>query len=65
MVLHDLGQALQYSHHMVLMQDGKIAACGAPDALFHSGLLQEVFHVQPHRQEKEKRPAYFFTPLSD
>lgn len=65
MVLHDLGQALQYSHYIVLMQSGKIAAGGTPDAIFQSGLLQKVFHVQPHRQEKEKRPFYFFTPLSD
>ena len=65
MVLHDLGQALQYSHYIVLMQSGKIAACGTPDAIFQSGLLRKVFHVQPHRQEKEKRSFYFFTPLSD
>lgn len=65
MVLHDLGQALRYSHHIVLMQSGKIVSCGTPDTLFQSGLLQKVFHVQPHRQEKEKRPFYFFTPLSD
>ena len=65
MVLHDLGQTLQYSDHIVLMQAGKIAACGTPDTLFHSGLLQKVFHAQPHRQEKEKRPVYYFTPLSD
>lgn len=59
MVLHDLGLALRYSSQVALMQNGRLAACGTPQALYESGRIREVFGVQPHRQGE----SYWFTPL--
>lgn len=60
MVLHDLGLALQYSSRVALLQKGRLAACGTPQALYESGRIEEVFGVQPHRAGE----SYWFTPLT-
>ncbi len=42
-VLHDLNQACRYASHLIAMRDGRIAAQGAPGAIFTEQLVQEVF----------------------
>ena len=59
-VLHDLAHALRYSDHMILMEQGRIAACGAPQELFVSGELARVFGVQAH----QAADGFYFTPQS-
>ena len=41
--LHDLNQACRYASHLIAMRDGRIAAQGAPGAIFTEQLVQEVF----------------------
>jgi iron complex transport system ATP-binding protein len=43
MVLHDLNLAARYSHHLIAMRDGQVAACGAPDEVITSERVEEVF----------------------
>lgn len=57
MVLHDLAQALTYSDRAVLFSGGALRYCGAPEALYDSGLLEDVFGVEAHRAEGH----YYFT----
>lgn len=58
MVLHDLAQALEYSHQAALMQRGRLVLCAAPQTLYESGKIEEVFGVQAHRAEG----TWYFTP---
>lgn len=62
MVLHDLDLALQYADRIILMQDGKIRICGTAEAVFSSGLLEEVFHVHPGKLETPQGSRYYFSP---
>lgn len=45
MVLHDLQQAAAYSHHLIAMDQGRIAACGPPRVVIDPRFLIEVFGV--------------------
>lgn len=46
---HDLNLAAQYSQTLCVLQPGKIAALGAPDAVLSDELLRQVFDVQVER----------------
>lgn len=46
MVLHDLGHALQYCDHLVLLEGGKLIQAGTPATLLESGALERVFGIQ-------------------
>jgi iron complex transport system ATP-binding protein len=46
MSLHDLNQAIRYSHHTVALDSGRIVASGAPTEVIDHRLLQEVFRVR-------------------
>ena len=48
MVLHDLAQAIRYSHRMMVMQDGRLAAAGTPSEILAGGCLERIFHVRVH-----------------
>lgn len=45
LVLHDLAQALQYSDRVVVLSQGKLAACDAPQQLFEQRILDGIFGV--------------------
>lgn len=60
LVLHDLAHALRYSHQIVLLEQGRLALCGAPQELYQSGKLEQVFGVRIHKAEH----GYYFTPGS-
>lgn len=48
LVLHDLNQAAQYAHRMIVMQRGAIVADGEPAAILTQMLLADVFRVHAH-----------------
>ena len=58
LVLHDLSHALRYSHQVVLMQEGRLVMCAAPQTLFESGKIGAVFRVQAKKTED----GYYFLP---
>ncbi|MCM3741402.1 ABC transporter ATP-binding protein [Oceanobacillus luteolus] len=45
MVLHDINQAIQYSHEIITMKDGEIIAHGVPEEIITVQLMQEVYNV--------------------
>jgi iron complex transport system ATP-binding protein len=48
LVLHDLNQACRYSHHLIAMRDGSIAAQGTPAEIVTADLVEEVFGMRCH-----------------
>lgn len=44
-VLHDMNQALRYSHRTMVMKEGRIIAGGPPQEVITPALLQDVFGV--------------------
>lgn len=44
-VTHDINLAAEFSHHVLLMRDGKSVAFGTPDEVLTPNLLKEVFGV--------------------
>ncbi len=44
-ILHDINQALQFSHNVLLMQKGRPAFFGNPEQLLELTLLDEVFQL--------------------
>jgi ABC-type cobalamin/Fe3+-siderophores transport system ATPase subunit len=46
MVLHDINQAARYSHHMIALLDGRIAASGTPWEIVTPQVLGEVFQIE-------------------
>ncbi|MCM2428534.1 ABC transporter ATP-binding protein [Streptomyces sp. RKAG337] len=45
MVLHDLGQAARYADHLVVLQEGRLAAAGPPSEVLSAALVKSVFDV--------------------
>ena len=46
-VLHDLNLAAQYCDRLLVLQDGRVAASGAPGDVLTSGLVQRVYGTEP------------------
>jgi iron complex transport system ATP-binding protein len=44
--IHDLNLAIQFADHLIVLQQGTIAAQGSPQEVFTEKLLSEVFHVR-------------------
>lgn len=44
-VLHDLNQAARYATHLIVMQDGRLVACGHPADVVTAELVRQVFGV--------------------
>jgi len=60
--LHDLNFASQYCSHLLMLQDGKAVARGAPEEVLHPKQLAKVYNVQfDVRYDGKKRP--FVMPL--
>lgn len=53
MVLHDLNLAARYAQHIVLLDQGRVAAAGTPDEVLREDLLQAVYRWSIRRQEHE------------
>lgn len=60
LVLHDIGQALEISDMLVIMQDRKIAAAATPKECLRQHIIEEVFDVRLKIFSDEKRSYYFF-----
>ncbi len=46
-VFHDINLAAAYCDHLVLMNDGRIRACGKPEEVLTTELIHEVFKINP------------------
>lgn len=45
MVLHDVNQAIQYSHNIIVMKEGRVIEKGNPKKIVTKQLIQEVYGV--------------------
>ena len=59
MVLHDLPQAFQTADTIIVMKDGNVRACGFPEEVYASGVVEEVFGVGFQRVQIEDEWRYF------
>ena len=53
-VTHDLNLALQFSHRVLVLEDGRIAGDGAPRDVLNPALIARVFGVQATVHDPEK-----------
>jgi ABC-type cobalamin/Fe3+-siderophores transport system ATPase subunit len=60
MVLHDLPLAFSYSHRVVVLDKGRIAAQGDAQEVFDSGIPAQVFGVASQSLTLEDRREYLF-----
>lgn len=61
-VLHDLNLALSFSDEICLLNQGHIAAFGAPEALVEQGVLDRVFSIRCRSVMVEGVKEYFIRP---
>jgi iron complex transport system ATP-binding protein len=47
-VLHDLTLAARFADHIIVIDDGRVAAAGAPKEVITEQLLRDVFGLQAH-----------------
>ena len=59
MVLHDLVQGFQTADKIVVMDDGRLRACGEPEEVYASGVVEEVFGVRFNRVKIEDNWKYY------
>lgn len=58
-VMHDLSHAFQMADHLILLQNGHIAAEGTPEALYAGKQVEEVFHVRLERTRLDSGWHYY------
>ncbi len=61
-VLHDLDLLLRYAHQAVLMEDGRIKAVGAPQALCEDGSVGRIFGVEAEEVSSSQGKQVVFWP---
>ena len=64
MVLHDLELALQYSDHLILLEQGRVICTGSPQELIASGMLDRVFDIQTRVIEEKGATFFHFSKSS-
>lgn len=59
LVLHDIALALRYADRIAVMQDGRVAACGAPDEIESSRVIDRVFGVRLFAADTQHGRQYY------
>lgn len=60
MVLHDLPAALKFADNIIVMSKSGIAACGSPEEIFQSKVLDRIFGITMKRTLIENDFLYYF-----
>lgn len=63
MVLHDLNQAVRYSHRLVVIKDGRFVMEGTPEEVLTKELLREVYHVEAEVTVDQQIGKPVFMPI--
>lgn len=61
MVLHDINQAIKYSHNVIVMKNGEVISSGNANKVINMELLNNVYKIGGFISEIEKET--FFVPL--
>lgn len=59
LVLHDLCLAMRAADEIAVLSEGRLAALGAPDGVYGSGILDDVFSIRLGRVETETGFQYY------
>ena len=62
LVLHDISLALRTAHQAVVLDRGGVALAGSPEEIYHSHVLDRVFHVRVRRVAVDSGWQYFCEP---
>lgn len=62
MVLHDINQALNYSHHIIVMKRGQVLKTGSPKEMADENLIQEVYNIKGKFYEEDGK--YYLLQLA-
>ena len=65
LVLHDIPLALRAADRIAVMQDGCVAACGTPEEIKASRVIDRVFHVALHATDTPHGRQYYCVPLQE
>ena len=65
LVLHDIPLALRMADRIAVMQDGRVAACGTPEEIESSRVIDRVFHVALHAADTPHGRQYYCVPLQE
>ena len=65
LVLHDLPLALRMADRIAVLQDGCVAACGTPEEIKASRVIDRVFHVALHAADTPHGRQYYCVPLQE
>lgn len=60
LVLHDLLFALRISQRIVVMEEGKVAACGTPREIMEKGILERLYGVVIKSVETEQGTRLYY-----
>lgn len=63
-VLHDLNLAARYCDHVLVMQDGRVVAQGAPTEVFTPEILEPIYGIQVRRFDFDGEMNLVFRQLS-
>lgn len=59
MILHDLAHAFQTADHMILLENGSVAAEGTPEEIYRTGAVEAVFDVKLGRAQTNNGWRYY------
>lgn len=62
LVLHDIPLALREADQAAVLKEGRLLSFDAPDAVYQSGILDQVFDINLHRADTPHGPQYYCTP---
>ena len=62
LVLHDIPLALREADRIAVLKEGRLLSFDTPDAVYRSGILEQVFDVGLHRADTPHGPQYYCTP---
>ena len=65
MVLHDLAQAIAYSHCIVVIESGRVVDAGTPKEIVGRGTIDRVFKVESKCFHHDEKSYYYFEHIRD
>ena len=65
LVLHDIPLALRCADRVAVMQAGQLAACGTPEEIDRSGVIDRVFGIRLHAAQTPHGTQYYCIPAKD
>lgn len=62
LVLHDIPLALREADRIAVFHKGRLLIFDAPDTVYRSGILEQIFDIGLHRTDTPHGPQYYCTP---